>query len=1065
MDLLNGLDIDTVQMSRYKPVAAVSQASERVEEESESELELELSQSKEGAQYSPLFNFKLNLSKIEDRLNGTTHNEADDKEDTIEETQLVETQYLDTQVVGTELDETPVFKTQIDEVVERRKISIPNDTEESNHSQMKPTGFGFSKQSLVPVGSLVPSRSNDDEMHEQHSEKGLETLQTQPASNSLTATLVDNPAYVNLSKEDKIKFRLSLKPTSDSTLDEFVDSHELGNLRRSILELQSKQNKEEESGHTDEDDEDGQVKNDEELLSEDDLQNIVSKNKSIIKEKKQSKFTALKLLEEFENDDNLEEISAQCIKSSPIRIDSTPITSPMKVREPIKSPFQFQNHQTLSNPLQQYTVKLNETIRTDDIGAKLIDLSSDEDDYNFQKVKAETSKATVLQVKAKFARKKNRQGGGKRLEGPFVNKFPVRDLIRHVKESNKSRNKKLFKLLKNKTKQQMLLYLKENKQEEGIVYKLTQEDKDLEDLLTRELEMNRKLKERERSISKKSQKGDTPDSEEVPDSASEVEAEEEAEAEDIAEETGAINQTDDPQEDNEDEIYLGAYGGPHEGPLPASMHQNNVDTQISINIESTQKHSQDQPNFMNHVGYNKEIIETDQLQLDSSTQLISESQSPSIPKTEIVLHSSSDEDEEEDEDEAESRRIQVDLMKMKIRKKELLRKKRDREMKSKKLDQIMQQEAEESEDEYHGMGGIDGDFDDEANSEDEEMLDDYSKIKQREDKLQSLLAKTTIEEDREQIKRLLHDIQTGRLRRGRGNQDDLELSEGEDDLLMQFYRNRREKQRERLKQELESANSFHNNKKARAFFETISDVPIRVSSVELEQLVDDDEEGEDQEGDEQEHNELKDTQCIEKEAESDQFDDDDEEPIKVSKRGCKRKVTEAFVQKQLSFLREVDDEDECISTQTQVIAEEDVEDEMEILKSRARFRMSRAETLLAEEEARAICKKTQEEDSDQEELFGSLSRKQSAVGSFKSFSNSMQSASDGILGQQIKNVESSRTNIGSAKASVTYIAKKAKINTLEIKYKVNQIDRTLKAARKNKDRKLTALFNRNRGFE
>jgi len=1058
MDLLNGLDIDTVQMSRYRPVAAVSQGSEELEEESE--FELGLSRPKEKAQYSPLFNFKLNLSKIEDRLNGTTHDNADDKEETIEETQLVETQYLDTQVVGTEIDNTSAFKTQIDEAVETYRI--PSEDEEINHSQVRPTQSDFSKQSLVPVISLAPSQANDEEKPEQNTEKELETLQIQPASNSLTATLVDNPAYACLSKEDKIKFRLSLKSTADSTPDDFINSHELTDLRRSILELQSKQDKEKESGYIDEDNDDGQVEDHERFLSEDDLQNIVSNNKSIIKEKKQSKFTALKLLEEFENDDNLEEIGAQFIKSSPIRIDSTPNTSPLKVREPIKSPFQLQNHQPLSNPLQQYTVKLNKTIRTDDIGAKLIDLSSDEDDYNFQKVKAETSKATVLQVKAKFARKKNRQGGDKRLEGPFVNKFPVKDLIRHVKESNKSKNKKLFKLLKNKTKQQMLLYLKDNKQEEGIVYKLTQEDKDLEDLLTRELEMNRKLKERERSSSKKSNKGDTPDTEEVPDSASEVEGED---AEDIEEEIGTINQTDDLEEDNEDEIYLGAYGGPHEGPQPTSMHQSNLDTQISIDIEPTQKHSQDQPNSMNHVGYNKEIIETDQVQLDSLTQLVSESQFPSIPKTGIVSHSSSDEEDDDDEDEAESRRIQVDLMKMKMHKKELLRKKRDREMKSKKLDQIMQQEAEESEDEYQGMGGIDGDFDDEANSEDEKMLDDYSKIKQREDKLQSLLAKTTIEEDREQIKKLLHDIQTGRLRRGRRNQEDLELSEGEDDLLMQFYRNRREKQREKLKQELESANSFHNNKKSRAFFETISDVPIRVSSVELEQVVDDDEEGEDKEANGQEYNELKDIQRSENEADSDQFDDDDEEPIKVSKRGRKRKVTEAFVQKQLSFLREVDDENESIPTQTQVIAEEDVEDEMEILKSRARFRISRAETLLEEEEARVTGKKAQEEDSDQEELFGSLSRKQSAVGSFKSFSNSMQSASDGILGQQIKNVESSRSNIGSAKASVTYIAKKAKINTLEIKYKVNQIDRTLKAAKKNKDRKLTALFNRNRGFE
>ncbi|KAL6245894.1 hypothetical protein RBB50_007047 [Rhinocladiella similis] len=142
-----------------------------------------------------------------------------------------------------------------------------------------------------------------------------------------------------------------------------------------------------------------------------------------------------------------------------------------------------------------------------------------------------------------------------------------------------------------------------------------------------------------------------------------------------------------------------------------------------------------------------------------------------------------------------------------------------------KAREIIDEAAEESEDEYAGLGGAsDEDVNDEENEDDRAMIDEDTQVGVGDEaKLAKLFADRERQQDEAAVSKLMKDITTGALRRKRGN-DDLDLSDEEDDA----NRRREAKRREfaRMRRELlkdEAVGKIAEDKKKEAFLRSIED--------------------------------------------------------------------------------------------------------------------------------------------------------------------------------------------------------------------------------------------------
>ncbi|EXJ95765.1 hypothetical protein A1O1_00889 [Capronia coronata CBS 617.96] len=140
--------------------------------------------------------------------------------------------------------------------------------------------------------------------------------------------------------------------------------------------------------------------------------------------------------------------------------------------------------------------------------------------------------------------------------------------------------------------------------------------------------------------------------------------------------------------------------------------------------------------------------------------------------------------------------------------------------------EIVDEAAEESEDEYAGLGGAsDEDANDEENEDDRNMIDEDTQVGAGDEaKLAKLFADRERQQDEAAVSKLLKDITTGALRRKRGN-DDLDLSDEEDAIM----RRRAAKRREflRMRNELlkdEAVGKIAEDKKKEAFLRSIEDL-------------------------------------------------------------------------------------------------------------------------------------------------------------------------------------------------------------------------------------------------
>ncbi|RMZ91825.1 hypothetical protein DV736_g923, partial [Chaetothyriales sp. CBS 134916] len=140
--------------------------------------------------------------------------------------------------------------------------------------------------------------------------------------------------------------------------------------------------------------------------------------------------------------------------------------------------------------------------------------------------------------------------------------------------------------------------------------------------------------------------------------------------------------------------------------------------------------------------------------------------------------------------------------------------------------EIVDEAAQESDDEYAGLGGASDDEEGVENEDDRRMIDNNTEIDQGDEaKLAGHFADRERKEDEAAVNKLMKDLATGALRRKRGAQDDLDLS---DDEVEAAARRRKAKQRQfaRMQRELlkdEAVGKIAEDKKKEAFLKSIED--------------------------------------------------------------------------------------------------------------------------------------------------------------------------------------------------------------------------------------------------
>ncbi|GFG14886.1 mediator of replication checkpoint protein 1 [Aspergillus udagawae] len=144
--------------------------------------------------------------------------------------------------------------------------------------------------------------------------------------------------------------------------------------------------------------------------------------------------------------------------------------------------------------------------------------------------------------------------------------------------------------------------------------------------------------------------------------------------------------------------------------------------------------------------------------------------------------------------------------------------------KTSKAKEVVEDAAEESDDEYAGLGGASDDSEDEEDAYDRQMINDNSGETVDEKQLAALNALHQRNADEKQVAKLLKDITTGALRRRRHGDDEFDLDDSDDELLAR----RRQKQREfaRMRKALladEKIGEIAENPKKAAFFKAIED--------------------------------------------------------------------------------------------------------------------------------------------------------------------------------------------------------------------------------------------------
>ncbi|RLV92532.1 Mediator of replication checkpoint protein 1 [Spathaspora sp. JA1] len=353
--------------------------------------------------------------------------------------------------------------------------------------------------------------------------------------------------------------------------------------------------------------------------------------------------------------------------------------------------------------------------------------------------------------------------------------------------------------------------------------------------------------------------------------------------------------------------------------------------------------------------------------------------------------------EEDEEENQENIQEQIKIFQEKIRKQELKQRKRRKEYERKGLNKIVEGEAQESEDEWQGIGGADGEISDQANSEDERMIDNNFNIDLNDEEIRKKFMEDYHIKDQQELEKLLDDIKNHRLtKRINGNGFDIDLSDEEDQLLAAYRRQKLQEQQSRLLSNKKLV-ELEKNERSRAFFESIKE---RESVIKI--------------------------------------DDDEEEET-----GEGKKIDEAFVQRQLSFLNKNNQDDDYVELQRisniqYGYEEEDIED-IQALKTKSLNNLTVSSTSSNKREIEQL---TDADNTDDDEFMPAF-KKPSIIKSFKSFQQANETTSFGKSSFSGVTISKQYKSVSGMKGSITFMQKdkaKKQIKSLKEKQIVKSLD-------------------------
>ncbi|OBA18973.1 hypothetical protein METBIDRAFT_33605 [Metschnikowia bicuspidata var. bicuspidata NRRL YB-4993] len=363
---------------------------------------------------------------------------------------------------------------------------------------------------------------------------------------------------------------------------------------------------------------------------------------------------------------------------------------------------------------------------------------------------------------------------------------------------------------------------------------------------------------------------------------------------------------------------------------------------------------------------------------------------------------SSDEEAEEVSEQLLQERLA--MYEAKIRRKELKARKLRKEMERKGMKGIVEGEAEESDDEWKGIGGNDKEDSDQADSEDERMIDNTLNIDLNDEEVRKKFMEQYQIKDRNELEKLMDDIKNHRLtKRSRSNRLDIELSDEEDEILMAYRRQKLEEQKQRLLENQKMMQSSRSDK-TKAFFDSIQEEPNYAILPESETSDD----------------ELAGVEKLSNSPSCRQSDADE---------GPKKSIIleESFVQKQLSFLSKTEEDDYVaiqLASDRQHGVDDDVED-VSALKKRCLSNLySRPASVGSFTESRKRPQEEVQTDEDEDDL-SRVFKKPSMVSSFRTYreKSAAQVSTNSFSGVTVNKHFKAAS---ASKSSITYMSKQSK---------------------------------------
>ncbi|KAL6947420.1 hypothetical protein ACO0QE_002304 [Hanseniaspora vineae] len=700
-------------------------------------------------------------------------------------------------------------------------------------------------------------------------------------------------------------------------------------------------------------------------------------------------FTKNKLLEMFDSDEESDEDEEATNVATAAAIQLTE-------KQPTKAELELKKLKTnidtdsiLKNFAKTEVINLDKS--DEEVDSDLAELEFDEEDAV---LKASSSKAAVFAIKAKLAKK----------------------LFNNSSTFKKPKNAQatMFQQLHKANVKQILDHRKEFVESKGLTLAdIEKEKEEVENLLEQEIERNLRIrakeKERERLAALKKEKPEKAEYEGDDDDESIYSSDYSQESD-----RESLNHENKLGEDFEMHESSGKVGdeinvdGEEEPESPDSM---NEAPGNSTTVPSSQVQYASEVTYGFAVNEEKHSLKATAVELDVETEIeplvdmksMTDLQPPNQKETLIKsmingIGELSESDSDVDLEESDQDSDDEDEASYKARMQQALAKKKEQEQKAQKLRTEMRQggygaffdnEAEESEDEWAGLGGADGDGndDDEYDSDLERMVDDFTKQKFNPDEIRQLIAAEDKQYDEQMVNKILHDLKNGGFRkRGQGAMD-LELSDEEDDELSIF----RKKRREQLQQKMLESRGELATKKSSAFFETMEDLDQVDDPFAVNELI----------------QEAKDRVS------------------EAANTPGKTVISKEFVTKTLSFLtnRDDDHQDEFELAKLQHAAEPGnlEDDDFYSIKSKLSFTKTSSNVSF---NSRIEVNDDDDEDEDDEfDILSSLS-KRSLFAKSKGMNDANSKFKEGTKSVKISNAYKT---VGGSKASVTYLGTKRKL--------------------------------------